>query len=46
MKQPVIKYVKKASSWCKTYWIENAKGPQQKQEWFCTKEEAINHKWE
>lgn len=46
MKEPIIKYVKKASSWCKTYWVESAKGPQQKQEWFRTKKEAKEDKIE
>ncbi len=41
--KPVIKYVKKASRWCKTYWIPNKDKPIQKQAWFDTKEEAEEH---
>lgn len=40
-KEPLVKYVKKASMWCKTWFEADHLGKyQQKQAWFMTKAEA------
>ena len=42
-----IKFVRKANQWCLTYFVEDGKkNLSQKQEWFDTKEKALERKKE